>query len=334
MKFTKRYLTGDRPTGPLHLGHYVGTLRKRVEMQEDYKGFIMIADTQALTDNHDNPGKVRKNVLEVYKDYYAVGIDFAKTKVFIQSQIPELGEMTMYFMNLVSHSEVLRNPTVKTEIEQKEFGETVPFGFVAYPVSQAADILFCKALVVPVGEDQAPMIELTRKIARRFNKTYGKEIFPVPKTLTGTVKRLPGIDGSDKMSKSLGNAIFLKDNSETVKSQVMSMYTDPNRVHATDPGKVEGNPVFVYHDIFNDNKEEVEDLKDRYRKGKVGDVEVKEKLYHALEKFLDPIRTRRAEIEEKSDEELLEQLLESTSEVREIAKETMQEVKEAMKLDY
>lgn len=330
----KVLLTGDRPTGNLHLGHYVGSLKQRVEMQEVYDTYIMIADTQALTDNFANPTKVRENILEVYRDYAAAGLDLSRVKVFIQSQIPELAELAMYLMNLATHAEVLRNPTVKTEIEAKQFGDSVPFGFVAYPISQAADILFCKANVVPVGEDQAPMIELTRKLAKKFNKTYNTDTFPLPQIRIGDVARLPGTDGNAKMGKSLGNAIYLKDTAEEVEAKVRKMYTDPNRKRATDPGTVEGNPVFAYHDAFNPNLDEVADLKHRYQKGTVGDVEVKQKLTLALNNFLDPIRDRRIQIEQKSDSELIQDLLTSTAQVREVAQATMCEVRAAMQLDY
>jgi tryptophanyl-tRNA synthetase len=303
-------------------------------MQEEYDTYIMIADIQALTDNHANPEKVRANVLQLYKDYYAVGIDFSKAKVFIQSLIPEIAELNVLFANLVSHAEVLRNPTVKTEIEQKGFGESVPFGFVGYPVSQAADILVVKANIVPVGEDQAPMIELARVIARRFNRTYKKELFPLPQMRLGSVNRLCGTDGSAKMSKSLGNTINLQDSSDEVKKKVMGMYTDPGRLKATDPGKVEGNPVFIYHDAFNPDKAEVEDLKSRYLEGRVGDVEVKQKLFTALENLLQPMHERRAELASKSDEQLMKQLLTSTAAVRQVASQTMAQVRSAMKIDY
>jgi len=261
----KRILTGDRPTGKLHLGHYLGSLRNRVKLQHEYETFIMVADIQALTDNFDNPGKIRKNILETTMDNLAVGIDPAISSIFIQSMIPEIAELTMYFMNLVSHSEVLRNPTVKTEILQKNFGDSTPFGFVAYPVSQAADILFLRANLVPVGDDQAPMIELTDEIAKKFNRIYKKDIFPKVEGYYSDVGRLVGTDGNAKMSKSLNNAIFLGDSEDEVKQKVKNMYTDPKRIRATDPGKVEGNPVFIYHDAFNSNKEEVEDLNTRYR---------------------------------------------------------------------
>jgi len=330
----KRLLTGDRPTGPLHLGHYVGSLQNRLKLQSEYETFIIIADVQALTDNYANPDKVRANVLEVYKDYYAVGLDFTKVHIFIQSLIPEIAELTIFFTNLVSHAEVLRNPTVKTEILEKDLTSRVPLGFVMYPVSQAADILFCKANLVPVGQDQAPMIEIAKDIALRFNKIYKTDIFPTPQALFGNVSRLVGTDGNAKMSKSLGNVINLNSTTEHVKKQVMSMYTDPTRIHTTDKGKVESNPVFIYHNIFNDNSAEVKDLEDRYREGKVGDKEVKEKLFLALEKFLNPIRDRRAIIEKKSPQELLADLIESTNYVRKIAKQTLIEVKEAMKINY
>ncbi len=331
---THRILTGDRPTGPLHLGHWVGSLENRVKMQDEYDTYIIIADVQALTDNYDNPEKVSRNVLELYKNYYAVGVDFEKAKIFIQSMIPQIAELTVFFNNLISHAEVLRNPTVKAEIEQKGFDKSVPFGFVGYPVSQAADILFCKADTVPVGEDQRPMIETARTVAKRFNRIYGNVVFPEPKAVISKVRRLPGTDGNAKMSKSLGNVINLNSTTEEVKKQIMSMYTDPNRIHATDPGKVEGNPVFIYHDIFNPDVDEVEDLKDRYQKGKVGDVEVKEKLFKAIEAFLEPIRERRAEIEKISDEKLMTQLIESTRNVEKKACETMSEVREVMKINY
>ncbi len=327
----KRILTGDRPTGALHLGHLVGSVLNRVKLQTEYELFYLIADVQALTDNYKNPEKVRENVLQVAADNIAAGLDPAKSTIFIQSMIPEIAELTVLFMNLVTHSEILRNPTVKTEIEQKKFGESVPFGFVAYPISQAADILFCKSHLVPVGIDQAPMVELARTVAKRFNKTYKQDIFPLPKPLFGVQQNLVGTDGDAKMSKSKGNTINLIDDKNTVNEKVKRMYTDPNRIRATDPGKVEGNPVFIYHDFFNDNKEEVEDLKSRYVVGKVGDVEVKEKLAKAINNFLDPIRQRR---EEFSLEKVEEIVMEGTKKVQAEAKKTMLEVKEVMKINY
>jgi len=266
-------------------------------------------------------------------DYLAVGIDPAKTTIFVQSQIPEIAELTVFFMNLVTHAQVLRNPTVKTEIIEKGFGDTTPFGFVAYPVSQAADILFLKASLVPVGADQAPMLELADEIGQRFNRTYNTNIFPRVKGLFGEIPRLIGTDGQAKMSKSIGNTIYLSDSTEIVKEKVMKMYTDPNRKKSTDPGTVEGNPVFIYHDAFNPDKAEVENLKARYKAGTVGDVEVKQKLAVAINNFLDPIRERRSKYEQNP--ELVKEILEKGIEKASIiAKETMQEVKSAMKIDY
>lgn len=328
----KRILTGDRPTGKMHLGHYVGSLKNRVKLQDSYDQFVMIADVQALTDNFEHPEKVRANVREVLLDYLAVGIDPKKTTILIQSMIPEIAELTVFYLNLVTLERVLRNPTVKDEIKQKGFGHNIPAGFAMYPVSQAADITAFNADLVPVGEDQLPMIEQTREIVRRFNSLYG-EVFVEPEALIGDVKRLPGIDGNAKMSKSLGNGIYLSDLEEEVKKKVMGMYTDPTRIHATDPGKVEGNPVFIYHDAFNSNKEEVEELKERYKTGRVGDIEVKEKLFIALNNFLTPIRERRQKFEAKP-EELDKILKEGTDKAREVAKETMKKVKSVMKIDY
>ena len=328
----KRILTGDRPTGKMHLGHFVGSLRNRVRLQDTYDQFVMIADVQALTDNFENPEKVRASIKEVLLDYLAVGIDPTKTTILVQSMIPEIAELTVFYLNLVTLERVLRNPTVKDEIKQKGYGQSIPAGFAMYPVSQAADITAFNADLVPVGEDQLPMIEQTREIVRKFNSLYG-EVFVEPDALVGEVKRLPGIDGNAKMGKSLGNAIYLSDTEEELKKKVMGMYTDPTRIHATDPGKVEGNPVFVYHDAFNPNKEEVEDLKSRYLEGKVGDIEVKEKLFIALNTFLKPMRERRSEFE-KNPEELDRILKEGTAKAREVAKETMKKVKKAMKIDY
>jgi len=332
MKDKKRILTGDRPTGKMHLGHYVGSLKNRIKLQDSYDQFVMLADVQALTDNFENPERVRNNIKEVLLDYLAVGIDPKKTTILIQSMIPEIAELTVFYLNLVTLERVLRNPTVKDEIKQKGFEKNIPAGFAMYPVSQAADITIFNASLVPVGEDQLPMIEQTREIVRKFNSLYG-EVFTEPEALVGEVKRLPGIDGNSKMGKSLGNAIYLSDTEEELKKKVMSMYTDPNRIHPTDPGKVEANPVFIYHDVFNPGKAEVEDLKTRYKEGKVGDIEVKEKLFVALNKFLTPIREKRKEFEGK--DELLDQILvEGTAKAREVAKETMKKVRKAMKIDY
>jgi tryptophanyl-tRNA synthetase len=328
----KRILTGDRPTGPLHLGHYVGSLANRVRLQNDYDTFVLIADIQALTDNFERPEMLEANVLEVATDYLAVGLDPAKVKIVVQSMVPELTELTIYFMNLVTTATLERNPTLKEEIKQKNFTKGLPVGFYTYPISQAADITIFKADLVPVGEDQLPMIEQTREIVRRFNRLY-KKILVEPRAMVGQVARLPGTDGGAKMSKSLGNCIYLGDSSEQVRKRVMSMYTDPTRIHATDPGHVEGNPVFTYHEIFNPNKAEVDDLKNRYLKGTVGDVEVKEKLYLALDSFLEPIRARRAEYAAKPDR-VKEILVEGTRKGRAVARDTMEEVRAAMKIAY
>src|SRR5882672_663139 len=277
----KRILTGDRPTGQLHLGHYVGSLQNRVRLQDEYDTYILIADVQALTDNFEHPEKLEANIFEVALDYLAVGLDPEKIKIVVQSMVPELTELTIYFMNLVTVATLERNPTVKEEIKQRNFVKGVPVGFWSYPISQAADIAIFKADLVPVGDDQLPMIEQTREIVRRFNALYDK-VLVEPKAMVGEVARLPGTDGSPKMSKSLNNAIYLGDSSEQLRKRVMSMYTDPTRIHPTDPGHVEGNPVFTLHDAFNPNKAEVEELKERYRKGTVGDVEVKQRLFEAL----------------------------------------------------
>ncbi len=328
----KRILTGDRPTGKMHLGHYVGSLKNRVKLQDSYDQFVMIADVQALTDNFDNPQKVRNNIKELLLDYLAVGIDPKKTTILIQSLIPEIAELTVFYLNLVTLERVLRNPTVKDEIKQKGFGKNVPAGFVVYPISQAADITIFNANLVPVGEDQLPMIEQTREIVRKFNTLYG-EVFVEPEALVGEVKRLPGIDGNTKMSKSLGNAIYLSDSEEELKKKVMSMYTDPKRIHPTDPGNPEGNPVFIYLEAFDSDKEKVKDLKKRYKEGKVGDVEVKEYLFNVLNKLLKPIRKKRESFS-KNPAELDKILKEGTMKAREVAKETMDKVRKAMKIDY
>jgi tryptophanyl-tRNA synthetase len=328
----QRILTGDRPTGPLHLGHFVGSLQNRVRLQNEYDTYILIADVQALTDNFEHPERLRANIFEVALDYLAVGIDPDKSKLVIQSMVPELAELTIYFMNLVTVATLERNPTVKEEIKQRNFVKGVPVGFWSYPISQAADIAIFKANLVPVGEDQLPMIEQTREIVRRFNRLYGRVLIE-PRAMLGNVARLPGIDGSAKMSKSLNNCIYLGDSSKQLRKRVMSMYTDPTRIHPTDPGHVEGNPVFTYHDVFNPDKAEVEELKRRYREGKVGDVEVKQRLYEALERFLGPIRERRLWFASRP-KEVRDILLEGTTRGRAVAQATMAEVRAAMKLNY
>ena len=328
----KRILTGDRPTGPLHLGHYVGSLQNRVRLQDEYDTFILIADIQALTDNFERPEMLEANVFEVTLDYLAVGLDPHKVKIVVQSMVPELTELTIYFMNLVTVATLERNPTLKEEIKQRNFTKGIPVGFWSYPISQAADITIFKADLVPVGEDQLPMIEQTREIVRRFNRLY-KKILIEPRAMLGKVARLPGTDGGAKMSKSLGNCIYLGDSPELVRKRVMSMFTDPTRIHPTDPGHIEGNPVFTYHDVFNTDKTEVEDLKDHYRKGTVGDVEVKERLFKALTAFLDPIRARRAEFAAKP-QLVREIIIEGTRQGRALAQQTMDEVRSAMKIKY
>ncbi|MEA2679509.1 MAG: tryptophanyl-tRNA synthetase [Candidatus Binataceae bacterium] len=328
----KRILTGDRPTGQLHLGHYVGSLQNRVRLQDEYDTYILIADVQALTDNFEHPENLEANIFEVALDYLAVGLDPEKIKIVVQSMVPELTELTIYFMNLVTVATLERNPTVKEEIKQRNFVKGVPVGFWSYPISQAADIAIFKADLVPVGEDQLPMIEQTREIVRRFNRLYGKVLIE-PRAMLGAVARLPGTDGGAKMSKSVGNCIYLGDPSEVVRKRVMSMFTDPKRIHPTDPGTVEGNPVFTYHDVFNPNKEEIEDLKERYRKGTVGDVEVKQRLFDALEAFLAPIRQRRQELAVKP-ERVYEIIVEGTRKGRALAQATIAEVRHAMKIAY
>jgi tryptophanyl-tRNA synthetase len=328
----KRILTGDRPTGPLHLGHYVGSLQNRVKLQHEYDTYVLIADVQALTDNFEHPEKLGDNIFQVALDYLAVGLDPEKVKFVVQSMVPELTELTIYFMNLVTVATLERNPTVKEEIKQRNFVKGVPVGFWSYPISQAADITIFKADLVPVGEDQLPMIEQAREIVRRFNRLYAKVLIE-PRAMLGAMARLPGTDGGAKMSKSLGNCIYLGDSSEQVRKRVMSMFTDPTRIHPTDPGHVEGNPVFTYHDVFNPDKAEVEELKERYRKGTVGDVEVKQKLFAALDSFLAPIRERRAEFAAKP-KLVHEIIVEGTRQGRAVAQSTMGEVRAAMKIAY
>lgn len=329
-------LTGDRPTGQLHLGHYVGSLKKRVEMQADENNdmFIMIADVQALTDNAKNPEKVAKNVLEVALDYLAVGLDPKRSTLFIQSQIPQLAELMMYYMNLVTVSRVKRNPTVKSEIEQKKFGESIPTGFFVYPISQAADITAFKANLVPVGEDQKPMLEQTQEIVHTFNSTYA-EVLVEPKAVLPPkgMGRLPGIDGNGKMSKSLNNGIYLADDADTIKKKVMSMYTDPNHIHVEDPGQVEGNMVFTYLDVFGTDKAHIQELKDHYRRGGLGDVKIKRYLIDVLEAELAPIRKRR-EMYANDPQAVMDMLKKGSQYAESIAAKTLDEVKRAMGIQY
>ncbi len=279
-------LTGDRPTGKLHIGHYIGSLKNRVEMQNTgkYDTFIMIADQQALTDNARDPEKIKNSLIEVALDYLAVGIDPTKSTIFVQSQIPALAELNLYYLNLVTVSRLERNPTVKTEIAQKNFERSIPAGFFTYPVSQAADITAFKANLVPVGDDQEPMLEQTREIVRSFNSIYGKEVLVEPQGVFPPKGsgRLPGLDGNAKMSKSLGNAIYLADDADTLRKKVMSMYTDPNHIHIEDPGQIEGNMVFTYLDIFDSDKQKVAELKEHYQAGGLGDVKIKRYLNEVL----------------------------------------------------
>lgn len=330
----KRILTGDRPTGKLHLGHYIGSLKNRVQLQTEYETFIIIADVQALTDNFDHPEKVREAVMEVAMDNLAVGVDPKKATIFIQSEVPQIAELTVFYMNLVTLGRLQRNPTTKDEMKQKGFEENIPMGFLNYPVSQAADITCVKANLVPVGQDQVPHVEQTREIVRKFNSTYGA-VLPEPEPLVGQIARLVGTDGQAKMSKSLGNVINLSDSPEEVEKKVMGMYTDPTRIRATDPGHVEGNPVFIYLDAFGkeDDKAQITKFKDQYTKGQVGDIEVKKYLVKVLNNLLDPIRKKRAEYEAQP--QLIEKILkEGTEKTRAEAQKTLTEVKKAMKLDY
>ncbi len=327
-----RLVTGDRPTGPLHLGHYVGSLQQRIALQHDTDEYLLIADVQALTDHFRRPGEVGTNVWEVALDYLAVGLDPETVTIMIQSQIPELAALTIYYLNLVTVARAERNPTVKDEIRQKGFQKAVPLGFLAYPVSQAADITAFGAQLVPVGRDQLPMIEQAREIVRRFNRLYG-DTLTLPEPVLSDCPRLPGSDGKEKMSKSLGNTIALRDPTETVRRKVMAMYTDPARIHPTDAGRVEGNPVFLYHDTFNRDRHEVAELKERYRCGAIGDVEVKTRLADVLNAFLAPIRERRAKW--ARDPGAVYALLKAgTRRGREVAAETLRAVERAMHLEY
>lgn len=340
-------LTGDRPTGKLHLGHYVGSLKNRVIMQNkgDFdKMYVMIADAQALTDNFNNPDKVRENIIEVALDYLSCGIDPNKVTIFVQSHVEQLTELMFYYMNLVTLSRLERNPTVKAEIKQKEFGASLPVGFLTYPISQAADITLFNANIVPVGEDQLPMLEQTREIVRTFNNYYS-EVLVEPKAVIPDNKicsRLPGLDGKAKMSKSLGNCIYLSDSEKDVKSKVMSMFTDPNHIQITDPGKVEGNTVFTYLDAFcaDDDFSEflpeyknLDELKDHYRRGGLGDVKIKKFLNNILQKELSPIREKRKHYEQNIPE-IFDMLLKGSEDARKVGAETLKKVKAAMGINY
>lgn len=332
-KDIKIVMTGDRPTGKLHLGHFVGSIENRVKLQDEAEqSYYMIADIQALTSNADNPDKVRNNVMEVALDNLACGLDPKKTVFFIQSQIPEIAELTVLFLNLVTLARLKRNPTIKNEMKDKGYGEDVPAGFLMHPVSQAADILFCKSTLIPVGEDQKPMIEQTNEIVDSFNRFYG-ETFSHVKHLVGDTPRLVGTDGGSKMSKSLNNGIYLSDSLDEISKKVMNMYTDPNHIHVNDKGKVEGNVVFTYLDIFDKNKKEIEELKDQYRKGGLGDVIIKKRLIEVLEEFIKPIRIKREALA-KDPKVIMKILEEGTNKARIIAQKTMAEVRIAMKINY
>ncbi len=330
-------LTGDRPTGKLHIGHYIGSLKNRVKLQNSgkYDPYIMIADTQALTDNARNPEKIRNSLIQVALDYLAVGIDPSKSTIYVQSQIPALFELTSYYMDLVTVARLERNPTVKTEIKQKDFKDSIPVGFLNYPVSQAADITAFKATIVPVGDDQEPMLEQTREIVRTFNRVYNTDILVEPKGYFPPKGsgRLPGLDGNAKMSKSLGNCIYLSDDAKTVQKKVMSMYTDPNHIHVEDPGKVEGNTVFTYLDVFDPDKDKVAELKAEYQKGGLGDVKIKRYLNKVLEAELAPIRERRERYAQDEDA-IYEMLLEGSKKANTVANETIEQVRDAIGLNY
>lgn len=343
----KIILTGDRPTGKLHLGHYVGSLRRRVQLQNEGnydKMFVFMADVQALTDNADNPEKIRQNIVEVALDYLSAGLDPEKCVLFIQSQIPELAELTTYLMNLITVSRVQRNPTVKTEIKMRNFEANIPLGFFCYPVSQAADITLFKATTVPAGEDQEPMLEVTRELVRRFNQIYAPVLVEPEIMLpeNATARRLPGTDGKEKMSKSLGNCIYLSDSAEEVWQKVRSMYTDPTHVNLNDPGHVEGNAVFTYLDAFSTDDDfaefwpeykNLDELKDHYTRGGLGDMKCKKFLNQVLNKMLEPLRERRHAFEQDIPE-IFNILRKGTDEARAVAAQTMDEVRAAMRINY
>ncbi|GAB3374216.1 tryptophan--tRNA ligase [Massilia agri] len=328
-------LTGDRPTGPLHLGHFVGSLRNRVTYQDTYRQFVMLADAQALTDNMDDIGKVHRNVVEVALDYLAVGIDPARTTILIQSQIPELTELTFYYLNLVTVARLERNPTVKQEIIMRGFERDIPAGFLTYPASQAADITAFKASVVPVGEDQIPMIEQCNEIVRKFNRTYGgeRDILVECKAIVPEVGRLPGIDGRAKMSKSLGNTINLGASADEIRAAVKQVYTDPLHLKVSDPGHLEGNVAFIYLDAFDTDKAGLEEMKAHYTRGGLGDSVVKKRLEGILQDLLAPIRARREEFA-KDRGQVLQILKEGTLKAREVAAQTTDEVRKALGLSY
>lgn len=333
----KIILTGDRPTGKLHIGHYIGSLKTRVVMQNsgDYVPYIMIADMQALTDNARDPEKIRNSLLQVALDYLAVGIDPEKSTIFVQSQIPALTELTMHYLNLVTVSRLNRNPTVKNEIQQKGFGQSIPAGFLIYPVSQAADITAFKASVVPVGDDQEPMLEQTREVVRTFNSVYGQDVLVEPEGVFPPKGegRLPGMDGNAKMSKSLGNAIYLADSEDEITKKVMSMYTDPTHIHVSDPGHIEGNVVFTYLDVFAEDKAQVAALKAQYQAGGLGDVKIKRYLNDVLQAVLKPIRERREQYAQDP-AAVYEILRKGSAKANVVANQTLKEVRAAIGINY
>lgn len=326
-------LTGDRPTGKLHLGHYVGSLISRLKMQDEHQLFVMIADMQALTDYAHEPERVRANVLQVALDYLAVGLDPQKTTFFIQSLIPSIPELTMYYLNLVTWNRLKHNPTIKAEIVQKGYGEEIPAGFMIYPVNQAADITIFKASLVPVGEDQIPMLEQTVELVRKFNRLYRTDCLVEPKAVLSKVARLPGTDGREKMGKSLGNAIFLADSEDEIAKKVKGMYTDPNHLRVEDPGKVEGNPVFSYLDAFATDVEKVSAMKEHYQRGGLGDSVVKKYLLEVLLAFLEPIRKKRMELE-KDPSYVMDILRKGTEVANCVAQNTLQEVRRSIGINY
>lgn len=325
-------LTGDRPTGKLHLGHYIGSLKNRVELQDKYKQYVMVADVQALTDNADNPQKVRDNIIELLLDYLSVGIDPGKTTICIQSMIPAIAELTIFYLNLVSVSRLERNPTIKQELKMRNFSGGIPAGFLTYPVSQAADITAFGASFVPAGEDQAPMIEQTCEIVRRFNSYYG-ETLKEPKIILSKTPRLVGTDGKSKMSKSLGNTIYLADSPDDIEKKVMSMFTDPNHLNINDPGNTKDNPVFIYLDAFGEDKEKIAAMKAHYEKGGLGDVKVKRYLNEVLQELLEPIRKRREALQKDLDA-VYKIAFDGTKEANVLTAQTLKNVKKAMRINY
>ena len=333
----KVMLTADRPTGKLHLGHYLGSLKNRVALQNSgaYQTYVMIADMQALTDNARDPEKIRHSLVEVALDYLAVGLDPQKSTLFVQSQIPALNELTMYYLDLVTVSRLQRNPTVKAEIQQKAFGQSIPAGFLIYPVSQAADITAFKADTIPVGDDQEPMMEQTREIVRTFNSTYHTDVLVEPEGYFPPKGqgRLPGLDGNAKMSKSLHNAIYLSDSADELQKKVMSMYTDPKHIHVSDPGQVDGNMVFTYLDVFDSDKQKVAELKQQYQHGGLGDVKIKRYLNDVLEAVLQPIRKRR-ETYAQDLPAVYQMLQEGSAKANTVAAQTLQEVRDAIGVNY